>query len=72
MAGRWKVEWLGKNDFSFSCNCSRDLAASLVKASLSKEESAPEAQELCCRFCNTSYLFSSGECARLVAEKAEA
>ncbi len=72
VAGRWKVEWLGKNDFSFSCNCSRELAASLVKASLSKEESAPEAQELCCRFCNTSYLFSSEECARLVAEKEDA
>ena len=71
VAGKWKIEWLGKGDFSFSCNCSRELAASLVKASLSGENPPSEAQELCCRFCNTSYLFSPEECARLMEESEE-
>ena len=71
IGGIWKAELLGKEEFSFSCNCSRDLAASLIKTSLSKTEVPSEAQELCCRFCNTSYLFSSEECARLMAEEEE-
>ncbi len=69
VAGKWTVEWLGKKDFSFSCNCSRELAASLIKAALSGENAITDSQELCCRFCNTSYLFSSEECVRLMAEK---
>ncbi len=71
IGGTWKAELLGKEAFSFSCNCSRDLAASLIKASLSKAEVPSEAQELCCRFCNTSYLFPLEECARLMAEEEE-
>ncbi len=69
VGGCWRVDWLGKNDFSFSCNCSREFASSLIKTSLDEKTPPQEPQELCCRFCNTSYVFSPEECAALMAEK---
>lgn len=55
-----EIYWLGENEVTFGCRCSREFAASLLKGALAGEV-PKEPQEVKCPFCNTSYLFHPDE-----------
>ena len=52
--------WLGRQEYRFGCRCTRDVAATGLLAALAGER-PEESQEVCCHFCNRSYLFSPHE-----------
>ncbi|MBL3593223.1 MAG: Hsp33 family molecular chaperone HslO [Synergistaceae bacterium] len=63
-----EVFWLGSQDYRFGCRCDRAVAADGLLAALGSEAVA-ESQEVCCHFCNTSYLFSPQEIETLRKER---